>query len=345
MARSTAGRSGPKLRADHARRIFDRKIVPVLGPVVPQENPRLLILGGQPGSGKSVVSGALADRFAPGRSVTVLDFDMMREFFPDYPGIKARMGLAGDWFVGEDAYRWLTMAFDYVAARRGDVIVEHTLDRVAKVVAGFTDTAPYRVGVAVMATAAADSRLGMMARYQRSLNRLGYGRHPGDDLHDRRDAGLAAALDAFDADPAVDQIEVYGRGYPSPLYRNSRDATGGWIHRLSTGEVVTAYRDLPWDAGRSAAWLALHTELTGRAGTDWQRESLARARAEAAPLLDPHVVAEHDRATTLAAGWEAAAIAAPHPHQGATAPGIGDAEIVPEPPVSGVGLGTDGISL
>jgi putative protein kinase ArgK-like GTPase of G3E family len=57
--------------------IFQDDIVPHLAGAEPQSQPILIVVSGQPGAGKTVLTDALRDRFADAGGATSVDIDML----------------------------------------------------------------------------------------------------------------------------------------------------------------------------------------------------------------------------------------------------------------------------
>ncbi|WP_234391483.1 zeta toxin family protein [Nocardia suismassiliense] len=321
MAPAKPNSSKSLLPARRARQIFDKQIVPILSPQIrPQRDPRLILLGAQPGAGKTSLASIIGESLGPGRRPVLLDFDALRPFYPGYQAIKRRMGPDGDRLVTDDVYRWLTMAFDYVRAHHSDVLVEHTManpQQVDNVVKRFADppesgAARYRVEAAFLATAAADSRLGMLERYQLAYTHTGHGRHPGDKLHDQRYHSVLEAADWLDTDPRFEAVAVYRRGVRQPISRKVRDTTGTWSPDVATRQIMATERARPWDLARSQQWLSLHARLVAAADAQWL-PSLELAWQDAQPLLDPAALVDAPLDQHVAEVWEVAFQAQPPP--------------------------------
>jgi UDP-N-acetylglucosamine kinase len=297
--------------------IFHDRIVPtLLADANPQTNPVLIVLTAQPGAGKSTLSWGIAASFPDDARPVIIDVDSFRPFYPNYVGLRQEHGWQVDDLVQADARRWLDSSLEYLADRRANVIAEHGLrDRdvtnalLDRFVQRGEQRPAYRIEMALLATPAAESRLGMLERYQVGFERAGLGRYVSEDMHDARYRHVAVAAQWLADDPRLSGMAVYRRGFDSPVYRNDRTAVDQWRHPAPIGEVLDNERNHPWSVEQSNAFLRLHSSLTARMADEWEG-SLAAVRDLATPLLHPEAgVPTHDKPAVTFGRYQIVSIA------------------------------------
>ncbi|MGA3539014.1 zeta toxin family protein [Micromonosporaceae bacterium DT194] len=306
------------LSAEQADEIFHRHVVPtMLAGAVPQEEPFVIVLTAQPGAGKSTLGRDIREEFSEQARPVIVDVDAFRPFYPNYAKINEDFGLAaGQEITQEDARRWFGQALTYLAEHRVNVIAEHGLrdrtvtdDLLSRFAQESGGRPPYRVEVAYLATPAAQSRLGILARYQTGLEHAGFGRYVSEELHDARYQHVVEAAGWLDADSRVTAVSVYQRGSATPVHRNERGPDGSWSLAQPTGAAITAQREQPWSLPESRQFLRLHHSLSARMTPDW-RHLLHEARVRAEPLLDPTAeTPRHDKPAVTFGRYQIVSIA------------------------------------
>jgi UDP-N-acetylglucosamine kinase len=282
------------LPEDRSAEIFREQIIPaLLADATPQSQPVLIVLTAQPGAGKSVLRYDIRASFPEGSRPVVVDVDSFRPFYPQYQRLLQTHGWAADDLVQADARRWLDLALAYLTEQRAHVIVEHglrDLDVTNTLLARFTQTdtqmVPYRIEGALLATSAAQSRLGMLERYQISYERIGLGRYVSEELHDTRYRHVLDVADWLDADARVTAMTIYRRGTADPVHRNERGLDGRWRVPVASRDALSAERNRPWSLEESRIFLRVHHSLSARMTPQW-KGSLDSAREAAQHLLDP----------------------------------------------------------
>jgi len=261
--------SSPGLSSEQWGAIFEHRIKPnLLQGGVPVSAPTVVLLAGQPGSGKTAVARLLA---TPG-SVTI-DVDRFRYFHPAYAPDSVAAGVNGD------VRRWFETSLDWLMQHRVNIVAEHGL---TEHLIGRFAAASYRVDIALMAVPAAVSRLGILERYQLGMESSGQGRRVPAAVHDERFRALPAIADALCADSRITTISIYSRA-GRLLYSGSDQIGGGTIHR-GPGAVIEAERHRAWTQAEEAEFAALHASLLDRMAPQWAEE-LAAGYASALPYL------------------------------------------------------------
>lgn len=267
-----------RLSAEEHQWVFDELIAPLyLNGIIAREAPRVVYLIGQPGASKTVTAGLLRRAMMPG--TIRLSSEDFKASHPDYPSLlksdPRRAGAA----IRADYRAWFTQAEQYVRDRRGDVLIEAapgSADELLGSALPFA-LAAYSVEVVVLAVRAADSRLATALRYARALQAGVAGRFTTAAGHDRCYQGVADAVAACEAHPAVAAVTVMCRDGRA-LLRQEQPAPGG---RASW--ALTAERLRPYTEEEAAAFLRLHQGL--RRALPEHRAELDDVAALARPLL------------------------------------------------------------
>ncbi|WP_017556600.1 zeta toxin family protein [Nocardiopsis baichengensis] len=192
-----------------------RDLTPPSGPQRPDGSPpRALILGGQPGSGKTLTQD-IARRAFPDHTA-VYDGDDNALFHPRFQEIVRQDPHLGHTTAAhqlpEDFH---DRCLEHLRAGevKYDVIASHPLGRrewADSWVEGFKRHG-YHVSVAFVSTHEANSRLGILHRYQRQRDREGYARWVPPELHDEFYANIPDVAAHLEESPNVDAMYVLDR--------------------------------------------------------------------------------------------------------------------------------------
>jgi UDP-N-acetylglucosamine kinase len=284
-----------------SRRIFRERIVPDQVAGTPQDQPVVVIVGGQPGDGKATITAlAQAVLLRRGRPVT-LSAAAYEPYHPGFRGPIAEAPATTGLQVGVDGERWLAEAEALVIQQRYDAVLELQLfDPVAfEESARRFKAAGYQVEVAIVAVHESLSRFGVLARQLRALQIFGYGRTAEQSFHDACYEGVERAAEAVDREALVDRVAVL-RPDGQLLYGNERMVDGRWQQPPWAKEAVTRERDRPWTVLESRLFLEDLSQLerTGLgAPIQWVRDEVvggAKAiMALARPRLHPDAITLH----------------------------------------------------
>ncbi|RKS05857.1 putative kinase [Nocardiopsis sp. Huas11] len=223
---ATPSELGRTVRGDELTALFDLALRERLsGPA--RERPRLLLFGGQPGSGKSTLQRQVMPVLPEG--TVSYDGDDLLRLAPDYEWAMAEDDLAASHALAAQVAGLHRLAMDHVHAGRVDVVCSHPLGRAdwaAHWVQGFRD-AGYRVEVAFVATHASNSRFAIADRLSRSRQDQGFGRWITQDQHDRFYLGVPNTIEFLETHRLVDSLYVLSRE-GDILYANHVAEGGDW---------------------------------------------------------------------------------------------------------------------
>ncbi|MFE3459996.1 zeta toxin family protein [Nocardiopsis aegyptia] len=223
---ATSSDLGRTVRGDDLTALFDIALRDRLsGPA--REQPRLLLFGGQPGSGKSTLQ-RLVLPVLPEGTVSYDGDDLLR-LAPDYEWAMRADDLAASHTLAGQVGGLHPLAMDFVRSGRVDVVCSHPLGRAdwaAHWVQGFRD-AGYRVEVAFVATHASNSRFAIADRRLRSRRDQGFGRWITETQHDRFYLGVPNTIEFLETHRLVDSLYVLSR-QGEILYADHVAEGGDW---------------------------------------------------------------------------------------------------------------------
>jgi predicted ABC-type ATPase len=251
----------------------------------PQQHPRVVIVAGQPGAGKSYTERAVITDLRLDTFMSV-DPDDLRPYHPDYQRLAQIDDRTVDSHTVQASRLWNTMALKHATSHRFNIVWSTPLTGldVLDWVSLFFRNRGYRIDLAVVAVDDIRSKLGILHRYQRGRDSVGTGRMVPFDYHDRVYASLPGSLSDAETRNLVDGIHLYTRG-GQPLYRNVVDDRQ-WQRTPAVARAFADARLRPWSKPDVAAfvsvvgWLARHPHVD--------------------PATQPHLLPEH-RCTPVAA--------------------------------------------
>jgi hypothetical protein len=237
------------------RRVFVEDTCPdIFGGWRPnRDDPLLVLLGGQPGAGKTSAQRAVLAA-NPQAGLVPVTGDDLREYHPDYALLAERFPLEMPAATGPVSGGLVRLALDHALTGRYSVLLEGTF-RDTGMVAGAVDrfaAAGYRAEVVAVAAPAAVSRL---ATEQRALGGPwgGFGRWTPPDAHQAGLEGSPKTLAALEKLPAISRVQVWSRD--RVLYDNTRRTDGMWRLESLAAEVLRAEQSRQLAPAEAAAWL------------------------------------------------------------------------------------------
>jgi len=292
--------SGPNpylLGTDEARLIFAEAIVPQRLTGEPQQDPIVVVVGGQPGAGKSRAQAAVVANL--GRQSTVaIDADDLRPYHPQYETLALQEDRSAGTYCHPDAARWVRMAIDHAIDYRLDVVLGTSLgwaEGTQETLQQFRG-AGYRVEVVLMAVHEAQSRLGILQRYQDERDAVGYGRLLPTAIHDATYTGVLDTADRVDELRLADAVSVYRRGGGQPLYANQLTDHGQWQQPPATRSAMETERGRPWTGEETTRFRAAAESLADRLPASLRGDLVgivSTALAHASAAAQDHTDAEH----------------------------------------------------
>ena len=179
--------------------IFQQVIIPdylLRSNPQPQQRPEIVLLGGQPGSGKSTTAAQFQRQFADRGGLVWVTWDDFRPFHPDYERLLAERPADMPDVTRPAARWWQDRAAEYLRAGRYNTLLEGGFrdpDTVLANAERFAE-AGYEVHVSALAVPAVLSRLGIIERFARQAEVTGTGRWTTAASHDADYTGTVEVL-------------------------------------------------------------------------------------------------------------------------------------------------------
>lgn len=175
--------------------------------------PRLAIVGGQPGAGKSTVTGLISEGFGTKKEPVVVDFDAIRDFNPTAKEVFQRHPFEMAVYTNEDTWAWTDRFLEDIRRAKNNALYETTL-RVANpielIIQSFQDVG-YSVDLHALAV---NSKLSVQGIYERFENQLGFKEAPrwtGIEFHDAVYGAFPVNVGHLEATANLERVSVYQR--------------------------------------------------------------------------------------------------------------------------------------
>jgi predicted ABC-type ATPase len=214
---------------------FQRLLKDMLETTEPRECPSIVILGGQPGSGKSKLTEIAKGVFFDGKPVAVINGDDYRHNHPQAYEIYQNHDKKYAEMTDPDVRKWTPRLLEAAIEGRRDIIFEATMRNREPLMTTIRHLKEegYKVGVFIMAVNEHVSRIGILSRYENQKHDGGIARWTPVETHDEAYKNMPATVEAIELESPIDHISVYGRG-GRELYKN--EASGGVFKRPLPGE-------------------------------------------------------------------------------------------------------------
>ncbi len=131
--------------------------------------PKVIIVGGQPGAGKTEI--LMKSYKDLNYNAAIIDGDMLRQFHPYGQEVYEKYGREGSQYTHTDCAKWSIWAMREVRESGYNVVLENTLrnDSICETIEIFKEKG-YDVIVRALAVNKIDSKLGIFKRYEDQLN-------------------------------------------------------------------------------------------------------------------------------------------------------------------------------
>lgn len=175
-------------------------------------NPLAIILGGQPGSGKSLLTQYIENKYIE-NSFCVIDGDFIRTFHPQWTYFLSHCESLAPDLTQNDSNKWVNRLLDDAVRHRADILIEGTMrnPHVPLNTARFFKAHRYRVEAHVLAVPKSLSTLGIYERYEAQKSTQKYGRLSPISVHDEAYSSIPISIKLLEENRFLDSIFVYGR--------------------------------------------------------------------------------------------------------------------------------------
>ena len=275
-------------------RIFREEIIPELtAGLTAADRPGAVVLGGQPGAGKSAMQSAAELEFKSRGGALAIVGDDLRAYHPEYRALLRQDDKTAAYYTDRDSGLWVEKLISYAKEQRFNLVIEGTMRVPEKVAQTLMDLrgAGYAVDARAIAVNERLSTLGIHQRYEQMVADRGHGRFTVPASHEAAYRAMPATLEVIELDRLADRVAVYARGGVL-LYENTLKG-GQWSRSPGAREAVEAERVRPWSSGErqdyAAGWDRVVEQMTGRGAPP---EDLHHARSvRAAAYLETDVAA------------------------------------------------------
>jgi predicted ABC-type ATPase len=238
-------------------RIFRRDVVTkVFDGVTPVSAPVGVLVGAQPGAGKTRVVASVLAHYAPCAQIVG---DDLRRFHPDFAAVMTHSPLTMPAVTAQAAGQWVERSIDEACRRGVNLVVETTFRRPETVArtARTLRAAGHLVHLEILAVPSAVSRLGTVQRYVAQVAERGSGRWTQAVFHDTAAAMLPETVEQVVTAGLVDHLRIVDRA-GRELFAGD-PGTDGVAARRSVDAARTMQTMPPAVAG---AWVSEYARCT-----------------------------------------------------------------------------------
>ena len=238
-----------RLTPAELERIYARRIKPdFLGDLAPSSSPTALLIGGQPGAGKSyALAQARAQMAGAAGAAVVLSGDELREYHP-YWRANARTDPLAAARTQNDAGKWYASLTNDAIAQRVNIAFETSMRRADAVLAlaGRLRGQGYAVVATIVAADKDQSRMATATRFDVARTTGDVPRFVPAAYHDDAYVRVRDTVGQLEAARAVDVLRIITRN-GAGVYRNDLK-DGAWQRPAKAVELLDAARERPLTA-------------------------------------------------------------------------------------------------
>lgn len=247
-----------------------------------QDKPVAIVLGGQPGSGKSALAaGAIQELRANGGAV-VIDADRMREENPRYKQLSRQDPQHAADRTQKEAGEWAGRLTRAAVDNRRNLVVDGTM-RSPENIRNLTNRLMeqgYKVEARVLAVNPETSVTRARLRFEEQVAERGTGRFVNKEQHDNAYAGITSSVRALESEKLAHSVRLYNANQRL-IYENSQEH-GEWKKQPAAAEILMQERGRPWTHAELRDYVSALEDINTLAK---QREG---SRAYADALLPEH---------------------------------------------------------
>jgi hypothetical protein len=211
----------------------------------PVEMPIAVIVGGQPGAGKTIINSSLKNLY--NNNIAVINGDDYRELHPYYLEIAEENDKNIAEYTEVDVRDWTSRLFNLSINKSYNTALEITLRQDKPILATLENLNRfgYRSQLKVIAVKKEFSILGIHQRYEFQRSVKGFGRWTTQEAHDASYDNMHYTILALEASPFLSSISISCRD-GSKIYENHRDSYGLWVNRTQFAwQTILNFRNKP----------------------------------------------------------------------------------------------------
>lgn len=230
-----------KLGEKQHQAIYSRIEKNTFGSTKPVEHPRVIITGGQPGSGKSKLL-ELSKKEFPDRNVVVINGDDLRNYHPQADKILKEDDKKFAERTDPDSREWTRKVFERAIETKRNIIFESTMrdpGPISKTMEKLKEEG-YHITGKVVAAHERQSTTGIFKRYEEQKAEKGFGRFSELSSHDAGYEGMPKTVEHIEKEKLVDRLEVYDRS--GKLLSRNEVKEGKWEKEPEAVRVIEEER-------------------------------------------------------------------------------------------------------
>jgi UDP-N-acetylglucosamine kinase len=202
-----------KLSEKEHEKIFCDIQEDVLSDTETQEQPVIIILGGQPGSGKSRLTEIAKESVFGNKPVAVINGDDYRIYHPQATEIYEQHDKKFAELTDPDVRKWTPQLLESAVNGRRDIVFEATMRNKEPLMSTIETLKEkgYRVGIMVMAVNEQVSKVGIVTRYESQKENGLIARWTPFEAHDEAYRNMPETVMAIEHNSSIEGICVYNR--------------------------------------------------------------------------------------------------------------------------------------
>lgn len=246
------------------------------------DRPTAIILGGQPGAGKSGLAEMSKADFAA-HDVVPVNVDELRYYHPMRRAIQRAEEHRFAELTDPHARAWAKQLFDTAIDTRRNIIFEGTMRDGGPICATMRrlQDIGYHVVVRTMAVSERDSIAGIFRRFEEQKASRGFGRWSPLEVHNDAYLGVPFTMQRIELEKLAHRVEVFNRR-GTVLYGNKRETSGEWHTQPSAARVIEHERERPASSlqlrQREAEWSTILSMMRARRAPSHEIDRAQRAR-------------------------------------------------------------------
>ena len=208
------------------------------------EKPKIFIMGGQPGAGKSTFIDQLINS-EEGKDCLIINADEYRAYHPQIKEIYTKHPEEMASITDLDVRDWTQRIFALAIENRNNIIFEGTM-RTPQICNTIRDlhSKGYEVNIHVMAVNFYESKLSTYSRYEEALKNGEMPRHTPPEAHDETYGKMLTTLQQIEDEGCYNKITIHGRDQDVNL--TPKDGKS----RISSVMAILKHREKVWSRSK-----------------------------------------------------------------------------------------------